>query len=108
MDNNDDIWKQIAKHIPGRTAIQCRNRYLNKLDPSLKKGRYTVEDQFQLFMSIKKNGHRWSLVAKELGRSKVAIAKIYSIWKYRNQFSYPKRRIKGGINSIYGKLLNHI
>ncbi|RIA89320.1 hypothetical protein C1645_738710 [Glomus cerebriforme] len=104
--DNVDVWKKIAQNIPGRTAIQCRNRYINKLDPSLKKGRYSVEDQFQLFMSIKKNGHRWSLVAKDLGRSKVAIAKIYSAWKYRDQV-YPRRR-KGGINSIYGKLLSHI
>ncbi|CAG8532259.1 14269_t:CDS:2 [Funneliformis mosseae] len=106
-DYDNDIWKQIAKRIPGRTAIQCRNRYLNKLDPSLKKGCYTVEDQFKLFTSIKKHGRRWSLVAKELGRSKVSIAKIYSLWKYRNQFTYARKR-KGGMNSIYGKLLRQL
>ncbi|CAI2176981.1 19854_t:CDS:2 [Funneliformis geosporum] len=106
-DYDNDIWKQIAKRIPGRTAIQCRNRYLNKLDPSLKKGCYTVEDQFKLFTSIKKHGRRWSLVAKELGRSKVSIAKIFSLWKYRNQFTYARKR-KGGMNSIYGKLLRQL
>ncbi|GES77480.1 myb-like protein L isoform X2 [Rhizophagus clarus] len=109
LSKNDDVWKRIAQNIPGRTAIQCRNRYIDTLDPSLKKGRYTAEDHFQLFMSIKKYGHRWSLVAKEMGRSKVAIAKIYSMWKYRNKFSYSKKRIvKGGTNSIYGKLLSHM
>ncbi|RGB24811.1 Homeodomain-like protein, partial [Rhizophagus diaphanus] len=80
-------WKRIAQNIPGRTAIQCRNRYIDTLNPSLKKGRYTAEDHFQLFMSIKKNGHRWSLVAKEMGRSKVAIAKLYSTWKCRRKVS---------------------
>ncbi|CAB4400661.1 unnamed protein product [Rhizophagus irregularis] len=104
---DNDVWKRIAQNIPGRTAIQCRNRYIDTLNPSLKKGRYTAEDHFQLFMSIKKNGHRWSLVAKEMGRSKVAIAKLYSIWKCRRKVS--RIRInKGGINSIYSKLLSHI
>jgi hypothetical protein len=109
LGNNDDVWKRIAQNIPGRTAIQCRNRYIDMLDPSLKRGRYTAEDHFQLFISIKKYGHRWSLVAKEMGRSKTAVAKLYSIWKSHNKFSYSRQRInKGGINSIYGKLLSHI
>ena len=38
-------WSDIADRIPGRIGKQCRERWFNHLDPSLKKGNWTdVED----------------------------------------------------------------
>ena len=28
-------WTKLARHFPGRTGKQIRERYLNKLDPNL-------------------------------------------------------------------------
>ena len=37
-------WMQIAARIPGRIGKQCRERWTNHLDPSLKKGGWTPEE----------------------------------------------------------------
>jgi hypothetical protein len=36
-------WARIASLLPGRTGKQCRERWCNNLDPSLKKGAWTNE-----------------------------------------------------------------
>ncbi|KAI6133312.1 Homeodomain-like protein [Pisolithus croceorrhizus] len=37
-------WAAIAKHIPGRTDDACSKRYREALDPMLKKGEWTAEE----------------------------------------------------------------
>lgn len=36
-------WARIASMLPGRTGKQCRERWCNNLDPSLKKGAWSPE-----------------------------------------------------------------
>ena len=36
-------WARIASLLPGRTGKQCRERWCNNLDPSLKKGAWSAE-----------------------------------------------------------------
>jgi hypothetical protein len=37
-------WTKIAQHIDGRVGKQCRERWCNHLDPKIKKGAYTEEE----------------------------------------------------------------
>ena len=37
-------WSAIAKHLPGRLGKQCRERWHNQLDPSVKKGPWSDEE----------------------------------------------------------------
>ena len=37
-------WSEIASRIPGRVGKQCRERWLNQLDPTIKKGGWTDEE----------------------------------------------------------------
>ena len=37
-------WSEIAERIPGRIGKQCRERWFNQLDPSIKKGGWTKEE----------------------------------------------------------------
>ena len=37
-------WCEIAEQIPGRLGKQCRERWFNQLDPSIKKGGWTKEE----------------------------------------------------------------
>ena len=36
-------WSKIAKYLPGRSGKQCRERYINHLNPNLKRGEWTGE-----------------------------------------------------------------
>ncbi|XP_045833372.1 transcription factor MYB3R-2-like isoform X2 [Trifolium pratense] len=57
-------WNQIAKYVPGRIQSQCRDRYLNSLDPSLKWGGWTEDEDLRLEAAITKYGYCWSKVAE--------------------------------------------
>ena len=37
-------WSEIAAQIPGRIGKQCRERWFNHLDPTIKKGGWTPEE----------------------------------------------------------------
>ena len=37
-------WSEIASRIPGRIGKQCRERWFNHLDPMIKKGGWSAEE----------------------------------------------------------------
>lgn len=59
-------WKKISQFVPGRTQVQCRERWVNCLDPSLNKGEWTKEEDSRLRAAIAEHGHCWSKVAAHL------------------------------------------
>jgi len=59
-------WRIIGQHINGREPKQCRERWLNHLDPTVKKGRLT-DEEWQIVLAAHRNyGNRWSDIAKLL------------------------------------------
>lgn len=63
-------WAKIAAHLPGRQGKQCRERYVNHLDPNLKKGEWTDDEEAILIALHEHHGNRWANIAKQLpGRS---------------------------------------
>lgn len=72
----DGKWLSVAKAIQGegRNAKQCRERWLNQLDPDLKRGAWT-EDEDQKLVSLQaKYGNRWAKIASFLdGRAENAV-----------------------------------
>lgn len=63
-------WAKIASYLPGRQGKQCRERYVNHLDPNLKKGEWTEEEESILIAGHERHGNRWAQIAKQLpGRS---------------------------------------
>ena len=47
-----------------RTRQQCREHWINYLDPKLKKGKWSIEEDVLLFKLVVKIGKRWSKIVK--------------------------------------------
>lgn len=63
-------WAKIASHLPGRQGKQCRERFVNHLDPELKKGEWTDDEESILIAMHETHGNRWANISKQLpGRS---------------------------------------
>eukprot|EP00808_Paulinella_micropora_P010990 g23356.t1 len=57
-------WKKIAKLFPGKSSLQCANRYLSVLQPGLVKGPWTKQEDENLIEFVQKYGSKWTLVSK--------------------------------------------
>ena len=63
--NPSDIkWAKIAEGLGGgRLGKQCRERYYNHLDPSIKRGAYTTEEDDKICAEVAKMGTKWTTIA---------------------------------------------
>ncbi|CAH0479276.1 unnamed protein product [Peronospora belbahrii] len=69
-----DNWRQVSNSIPGRTAKQCRERWRNRLDPTINKAPFTEEEDAVIQQSYEKYGNRWTQIAELLpGRTEDAV-----------------------------------
>ena len=73
-------WETLAKqHKSGvRTAKELKKRWTGSLDPNLKRGRWTTEEDDLLIKSYEKYGAKWSLISSQIaGRTDDQCAKRY-------------------------------
>jgi hypothetical protein len=59
-------WSQIAELLPGRISKQCRERWLNHIDPKLAKKAWTAEEDRRIIDLHEEYGNKWSLIAKQI------------------------------------------
>ena len=65
-------WSLMARGIPGRTGKSCRLRWLNQLNPNVRKGVFTPEEDAAILAAHAVYGNKWASIAKLLpGRSVV-------------------------------------
>ena len=83
-------WPLIASMLPGRIGKQCRERWYNHLDPSIRNGPWTPEEEELLMRAQAAHGNRWVVIAKLLnGRTDNAIKNHWNS-------SLSKRAAEGG------------
>ncbi|KAI9280767.1 Homeodomain-like protein, partial [Sporodiniella umbellata] len=56
-------WNQVSESIPHRTGIQCQARWTEALDPAIRKGRWSLEEDRQLESAVAQYGCCWIRVA---------------------------------------------
>ncbi|CAI2365349.1 unnamed protein product [Moneuplotes crassus] len=56
-------WALIAKSVPNRTDVQCRERYCNILDPRIHHSDWTEEEDERLRNAYEINPDKWSKIA---------------------------------------------
>eukprot|EP01130_Rhizamoeba_saxonica_P019312 TRINITY_DN9951_c0_g1_i1.p1 TRINITY_DN9951_c0_g1~~TRINITY_DN9951_c0_g1_i1.p1 ORF type:complete len:335 (-),score=73.85 TRINITY_DN9951_c0_g1_i1:25-1029(-) len=86
-------WSKIADKIPGRNGKQCRERWVNALDPNINRGPWTEEEDDIIIKNHAKYGNAWSKIGKLLpGRPN---NKIKNRWnsalkkKYQSMHTFP-------------------
>jgi hypothetical protein len=50
--SDKDRWAAIASNLPGRNGKQCRERWHNQLDPSIKRESWTDEED-RILMEVR-------------------------------------------------------
>ena len=61
-----------------RTAKQVRERWVNYIDPEIRRDRWTYEDDQKLMKEMERVGKRWSELGKTMQRSENGIKNRYS------------------------------
>ncbi|KAJ3080948.1 Myb-like DNA-binding domain protein, partial [Quaeritorhiza haematococci] len=57
-------WQALAEVVPGRTGKQCYMRWTRLLDPDIKKGRWTAEEDRALAAAVQQYGEgNWTAIA---------------------------------------------
>ena len=83
--NGEKGWRHIAEHLPGRTARQCRERWVNYLSPNVSRAQWTKEEDDLLAKLVSENGTQWSKIATSF--------KLRTDVMLKNRWSYLKRRV---------------
>ena len=71
-------WTECSRRIVGRCGKQCRERWMNTLDPQVKRGNWEQGEQSVIFEQMKINWSSWALISKELpGRTENSIKNYF-------------------------------
>ncbi len=74
VNENGPKWSMIAAKLSGRTGKQCRERWHNQLDPSIKKEAWSEEEDQRLIQLHQELGNKWVDISRAMpGRTDNAI-----------------------------------
>ena len=65
-DLNPVVWDVIAEKVPGRTPIQCRERWNFRLCPEVDKTKFQRWEDVLILKEQMRLGNKWTLIANKL------------------------------------------
>ncbi|CAD8101712.1 unnamed protein product [Paramecium primaurelia] len=73
-NNGPSKWSLCSENIAGRSGKQCRERWFNNLNPNVKKGGWTSDEDHEIFKGYLTYSSSWSKIAKNLqGRTENSV-----------------------------------
>ncbi|KAI8976937.1 hypothetical protein BDB01DRAFT_802027 [Pilobolus umbonatus] len=86
-------WRKVQRLLPGRTDMQCRERYMNILT-AVNKSKMTEEELHQLDQLVREHGSKWSFIASLLpGRTDNFVMKEYRRWQKEKALREKERKM---------------
>lgn len=81
-------WDILAKYIKSRTGKQCRERYHNILDPNVRKGNWSDEEDVCILSMHASLGNQWARISRALvGRTDNSVKnRFYALMKNKADF----------------------
>ena len=68
-------WTRVAAHVPGRSAAQCREKWVNVLNPLVRRRNWDAEEDSLLAEAVGAcEPGRWANVARSLSRKNLEVA----------------------------------
>lgn len=86
-------WKRVAELMPGRNPRQCRERWINYVNPTIRKKPWTPEEDELLREKFQEMGPKWRLIVKHFPHRSTNQIKnrFFTIQKYMAKVNeYPE------------------
>jgi hypothetical protein len=78
-----DRWRSVAPLVPGRTAKQCRERWLSHWSPDIATGEWSPEEDLRLLENQAAMGNQWAQIKTALPGRSISAVKNRWIWLCR-------------------------
>ena len=93
-------WEDLAVKISGRTGKQCRERWINQLNPLVKKVAYTKEENWLLLIQNIKQHNTWAKIASHLpGRTDNSIKNQWNV-VFKGRTDIPMQQLEKYIQKV--------
>lgn len=97
-------WSVVATNLPGRTGKQCRERYVNHLNPRLKTSDWNPVEDSTIFHLYSTTGSHWSSMSKVIpGRTDNGIKNRYHNLRRQVERDDENRQKKAALNKDYSE-----
>lgn len=74
METNPIVWDIVASKVPGRSPIQCKERWLYRLHPDVNKSKFEKWEDEIIINEREKMGNSWTYISTKLkGRTSCAV-----------------------------------